>query len=207
MYKKQNPKKILLFLFILVILYEYNNKLINIKLKININKINIAIYANSIKNGGVERQTTLILNNFCKVRIFNLYLFTRKNKEKDEYIIDKSIKRIIIKNNLIQALKQNNIDILIYQFYIAKEIVELNKLNKTKTIFINRSCFLHWIYYELYYFFKTVYKAYKKSRYVISLIPFENDYRSLHLISIYLTKVKKLIFQAYNIGEVFIQNI
>jgi glycosyltransferase involved in cell wall biosynthesis len=110
------------------------------------------------------------------VRIFNLYLFTRKNKEKDEYIIDKSIKRIIIKNNLIQALKQNNIDILIYQFYIAKEIVELNKLNKTKTIFINRSCFLHWIYYELYYFFKTVYKAYKKSRYVISLIPFENDY-------------------------------
>jgi hypothetical protein len=43
-------------------LYEYNNKLINIKLKININKINIAIYANSIKNGGVERQTTLIYN-------------------------------------------------------------------------------------------------------------------------------------------------
>ena len=62
MYKKQNPQKVLLFLFILIILYEYNNKLNNIKLKININKINIAIFANSIKNGGAERQTTLIYN-------------------------------------------------------------------------------------------------------------------------------------------------
>ena len=71
MYKKQNPRTILLFLFILIILYEYNNKLNNIKLKININKINIAIFASSIKNGGVERQTTLILNYFSKIRMFN----------------------------------------------------------------------------------------------------------------------------------------
>lgn len=71
MYKKQKPRTILLFLFILIILYEYNNKLNYIKLKNNINKINIAIFASSIKNGGAERQTTLILNYFSKVGMFN----------------------------------------------------------------------------------------------------------------------------------------
>ena len=105
-----------------------------------------------MKNGGAERQTSLLLNNFIKVKIFQLYLFTIKDKEENEYIIDKDIERIIIKNDLIEVLKQKDIDILIYQFYQENQIEQLNKLNKTKTIFINRSCFLHWIYYKVIIF-------------------------------------------------------
>ena len=113
---------------------------------------------------------------FNKVEIFNLFLFTIKNKEKDEYKIDSNIKRIKIRNNLIEILIKKKIDILLYQFYNEKEIKQLNNLNKTKTIFINRSCFLHWIYYKEYNFYKTIYKAYKNSKYLISLIPFEHYY-------------------------------
>ena len=80
---------------------------------------------------------------------------------------------------MVQILKENYIDILIYQFYSAPEIEQLNKLSNTKTIFINRSCFLHWIYYNShysYYIFNNIYKAYKHCKYLISLVPFENDY-------------------------------
>ena len=139
-------------------------------------KIKIAIFSSSIKNGGIERQTTLMLNYFNKVNFFDLYLFTKKDKEKNEYNLDKNIKRKVIKNNLIQILVQNDIDILIYQFYKHLEINQLNNMNKIKIIVINRSCFLHWMYYRRYYFFKTVYKAYRHCKYLISLIPFENNY-------------------------------
>ena len=52
----------------------------------------------------------------------------------------------------------------------------LRRLKHLKIILINHSCFLHWIYYRNYNFFKTYYRIYKKSDYTISLIPFENDY-------------------------------
>lgn len=117
-----------------------------------------------------------MLNYFNKVNFFDLYLFTKKDKEKNEYNLDKNIKRKVIKNNLIQILVQNDIDILIYQFYKHLEINQLNNMNKIKIIVINRSCFLHWMYYRRYYFFKTVYKAYRHCKYLISLIPFENNY-------------------------------
>ena len=71
---------------------------------------------------------------------------------------------------------QNDIDILIYQFYKYIEINQLNNMNKIKLIVINHSCFLHWMYYRRYYFFKTVYKAYRHCKYLISLIPFEHNY-------------------------------
>ena len=145
--------------------------------KTNISNIRIGILSSSIKNGGVERQTTMILNYLNKVKIFELFLFTIKDKEKDEYLIDDNIERIVIKEEeLIKELKKKKLDIFIYQFYKIEQMNELKKLKKTKIIFINRSCFLHWIYYELYYFYKTVYKVYQNSQYVISLIPFENDY-------------------------------
>ena len=154
---------------------NYNfNYLIN---KTNISKIRIGILASSIKNGGVERQTTLILNYFNKVKIFELFLFTIKDKEKDEYLIDDNIERLVIKEDeLINVLKEKKLDIFIYQFYKIEQMNELKNLQNTKTIFINRSCFLHWIYYELYNTYESVYKEYKNSKYVISLIPFENDY-------------------------------
>lgn len=168
--------------------YDYRKKFIKILLLITLffihnykkkfkkKKIKIVIFAKSIKNGGIEKQTALMLNHFIKVNIFDLYLFTLKNKEKNEYKIDQNIKRKVIKNNLFHNLMKNHIDILIYQFYDAKEIEQLNKIAKTKTIVINHSCFLHWMYYENYYFFKSVYKAYRHCKYLISLVPFENNY-------------------------------
>ena len=173
-----NKKFHALLLITICILYEYNNYFwfYNIYYKNNKNKIKLAIFVNSLKNGGAERQTSLLLYYFNKLKIFNLFLFTNIEKEKNEYTIDENIKRIVIKNNLVQILKEYCIDILIYQFYTAKEIEQLNNLSKTKTIFINRSCFLHWIYYNSYHFLNSIYKSYKHCKYLISLVPFENDY-------------------------------
>jgi len=52
----------------------------------------------------------------------------------------------------------------------------LNKLTKVKTIFYNHSSFWLWIYVNRVNFIPKLYKIYKSSKYVISLIPFENDY-------------------------------
>ena len=49
-------------------------------------------------------------------------------------------------------------------------------MKEIKIIFINRSCFLHWIYYKWPTILKHLYKIYQKAKYIISLIPFENDY-------------------------------
>ena len=48
-------------------------------------------------------------------------------------------------------------------------------MKNIKIIFYENSCFLYWIYSN-YNAFKSIYYAYRKSKYVISLIPFENDY-------------------------------
>ena len=161
----KNYKKNILFV-------NYNDLIFN-----NItNKIKIGIVSQSLKNGGCERQTSLILNYLEKIRIFEFFLITKKEKEKNEYLIDKNIERIIAQDNLIPILFKKKIEILIYQLYDFEEIQKLQKLKNLKIIFINRSCFLHWIYYKDYYSFKTLYKYYRKSKYIISLIPFENDY-------------------------------
>jgi hypothetical protein len=141
------------------------------------NKIKIGIVTNSLKSGGVERSTSLILYHFDKVKIFKLFLFSLKGKQKNEYAINSNIKRIIFENkNLTNLIEQKKIDILLYQFYNFNEINELKKIKQLKLVVINRSCFLHWIYYNKYYFFNTYYKAYKDNEYTISLVPFENDY-------------------------------
>ena len=139
-------------------------------------KINIGLVAFSLKNGGAERSASLISYYFSKVKIFNFFLFTFKAKEKNEYTINGNIERIIIKDNLIKLIKKKKIDILIYQLYKYKQINELNKIKHLKIILINRSCFLHWIYYKKYNYFKNYYRIYKKAEYSISLVPFENDY-------------------------------
>ena len=164
-----------------------NNNYSQIQLDLNLtfgnylkNKINIAIYYNAIKNGGVERLTALLLNYLNNIKIFNLFLFTIQQKEENEYSIPITVKRIIVnskkKNELIKILNREKIDILIYHFYNDLEIEKLNHLKKTKSIIYNNSCFLIWIYIKFYFTFKTIYKAYKNSKYIISLIPFENGY-------------------------------
>ena len=131
----------------------------------------------SYKNGGAERQTSLLLYYFNKIKIFQLFLFTKTVIQENEYTIERKIKRIsIIQKNLIDYLILYKIDILIYQIYDGNEMNMLNNNNKTKTIFINRSCFLHWIYYIQYEQYKTIYRLYQKSKYIVSLIHFENDY-------------------------------
>ena len=152
------------------------------KLKENYNlkkPIKLAIYTYSLKGGGTERLTALFINYISKIEFFNLYLFSQKEKEKNEFKISKNIKRLIIKDgyigNLIRTLYKKRIDILIYQFPKGDEINILNQLKKIKIIFYENSCFFYWIYYN-YYSFKPLYDAYKKSKYVISLVPFENDY-------------------------------
>ena len=176
MFIKTNIKLLLLITFYILCEYKIFVWHYYINLKKIKKKIKVAIFSSSIKNGGIERQTSLMVNYFNKVNIFDLYLFTKKDKEKNEYNLDKNIKRKVIKNNLIQILMQNDIDILIYQFYKYIEINQLNNMNKIKLIVINHSCFLYWMYCRRYYFFKTVYKAYRHCKYLISLIPFEHNY-------------------------------
>ena len=183
MIEKLLIKGIFLFILILFINIKNNyNKFITKKnnyTKYSLNlkhKIRIGIVSNSIKNGGAERQTTLLLHYFNNITIFELYLFTKKDIQENEYTIEKKIKRIPIKSDLIDYLNLFKIDILIYQIYDLAEMEMLNNYNKTKTIFINRSCFLHWIYYKLYYQYKILYRLYQKSKYIVSLIHFENDY-------------------------------
>ena len=137
------------------------------------------IFIKSIKNGGIERLTSLLINYLNKPKIFKIFLFTQI-KENNEYLISKNTKRIIIKfgllKNLIKSLIKNCIDILTYQCYNYREINILNKISNFKTIFYNHSCFLFWIYSGNYKKFINLYDAYKNSKYVISLIPFENDF-------------------------------
>ena len=187
-------KIILIFIFTLLIFKKINIKKENIpKIKFNnlnmeLNltknlslkqKIRIGIYCNSIKNGGIERLTSLLITYLNKVKIFNIFLFSQI-KENNEYFIPKDTNRIIIKfgifKNLIREAMKNKIDIMIYQFYNIEEMNILNKISNFKTIFYNHSCFLHWIYINDYNLFINLYDAYKQSKYVISLIPFENDY-------------------------------
>ena len=77
-----------------------------------------------------------------------------------------------MKNKLIK----NKIDVFIYQSFNHKEMKMLNKLNNVKTIFYSHTCFLFWIYVNNVKFIQKLLGFYRKSKYVISLIPFENDY-------------------------------
>ena len=140
-------------------------------------KIKIAFYYESLYNGGAQRVTALLLEYLAESNNFKLYLFLNEKVE-NEYQIPYNIKRIYITkgtNNLIKELKKNKIDIIMYQFYNPTEIRILNNLNNIKTIFIIHCSFLTWIYNGRFDFIQTLYTAYKNSKYVISLVPFEND--------------------------------
>ena len=174
-----------IFFFFIILFNNINNnynefiskKYYYYKYYLNLNhKIRIGIVSNSIKNGGTEKQTSLLLYYLNKVKIFKIFLFTKTGIQDSEYLIEKTIKRIPIKNDLISYLILFKIDILIYQIYNETEMNMLNNFNKTKTIFINHSCFLHWIYYRMYKQYKKIYRIYQRSKYLVSLIHFENDY-------------------------------
>lgn len=179
---------ILLFLlffysFILKINYDIlNNNYLAIKNTFNltiINKINkkikLAVYAFGIKNGGRARVTSLLINYFIKIKLFELFLFTKIEKEENEYKIPQNIPRIIIRDNIIKTIKKKRIDILIYQLSFYNEIKLLNNLKNIKVVFYQHLSIFDWIYGN-YTIFKNLYKNYRNSKYVVSIVPFENDY-------------------------------
>lgn len=175
---------ILIIIIILKLLLEnpdyymtFNNnklsKILNIDFNIAKN-IRIALYTKYIVNGGRARITAILFNYLYKLNIFTLFLFTSE-KQKNEYTIPNDTKRIIINKNLFEKIKENEIDILIYQLTNVSEIIQLNKLKKVKVIFYHHSSVFDWIYFS-YRYFKLIYKAFKQSKYVITIVPYENDY-------------------------------
>lgn len=197
MLKLYKLKKILGILFIILILLVYNSILISFNYNINQNyliiqknlnisflktlknKINIGIYSYCLKNGGRARITSILLNYLNKIKIFSLYLFTSVDKEENEYVIPTDVRRTVIKDNILKMVNKHRIDILIYQLSNANEINKLNELNNLKVIYFIHSSAFYWIYFN-YTLFKSIYRAYINSKYVVSLIPFENDFVFKH---------------------------
>ena len=181
----------LLFIIELIRLYKVNINNFNLKLntiysqtqnEFNLTfynklefKVKIAIYAFTIKNGGRARVTSLLINYFNNIKIFDLFLFTRKYREDNEYLIPNNIKRVQVANNLIKEIKKNKIEILIYQLSFPNEIKILNNLSNIKIIFYQHLGIFDWIYGN-YSIFKSLYKEYINSKYIVNIIPFENDY-------------------------------
>ena len=165
---------------------EINKKYLNISLNLNysfhskiINKIKIGTFSYYLENGGRSRIISFLFNNLYKIKIFNLYFFTIKIKNDNEYLIKENINRILIKNttinNLIKNILKKKINIFIYQLSYNDEIQKLNKLKNIRIIYYQHQSIFFWIYAN-YTSFKYLYKAYKESKYTISLIHFENDY-------------------------------
>ena len=198
---KNNMSKILLIFLIKQIIFiififsikNYNKLIKDYKINLNIKylkiqddlnltfnnnlnkKINFAFYAYGIKNGGRARITSILINYFYKLEIFNIFLFTRRLKEENEYIIPEDIRRTLVQNDIIQVIKKNKINIIIYHLYYENEIKKLNSLKNINVIYYLHTCFFYWLYAN-YNSFKTIYRQYINSKYIISIIPFENDY-------------------------------
>ena len=212
-----NKKKLIfnskLFIFLIILLILFNFKEVIKEYNININrycnkyqlqfnlslvnklknKIKIGIYSTSLKYGGTERITSILLNYFYNIYIFNVCLLTRKNKEDNEYLIPNNIKRFIIKDNqtitLIRQTKKLKIEILIYQFANYHEITILNELKNIKILYYNHFSFFYWVYFN-FKKFKILYSQYRNSKYIISLIHLENDY----------------LFKKWGINSIFMNN-
>ena len=158
----------------LIFLYFYINRK-----DLEIHIIKVAYFSYQMHNGGIERVFSILINFLSKEKYFSFYLITQINKRIGEYKVPNNIKRISLKEqkiDLFEALEKEKIDILIYN-YENRLIEKLSKLNKTKVIFYNHLSFLYWIYIgHLYNFKDTVYNLYRNCKYVISIIPVENDY-------------------------------
>lgn len=141
------------------------------------NSIKIGIYLSNKEN---EIFTSLFLEYISKEDIFELFLLISLNDEHN-YHIPRNINKIIIdknktKENLINEVDRNKIDILIYQDSNIDEINALNNLKNIKTIFIINLCSFYWLYSDKYDYYKKLLNELRNSEYVISSIPFDNDY-------------------------------
>ena len=199
--------KIFILISIIFVIFDYyiikkrynlkiNENYLKIKNKLNItlnknlkDKLRIGIYTYGIKNGGRARITSILLNYFNQINIFNTFLFTNVKKENKEYYIPKNIKRDIIKNNIIKMIIKYKIDILIYELSNYNEIKILNKYKYIQIIFYQHSSIFHEFYSNFTLFLK-IYKEYQESNYVISLVSLENNY----------------LFKKWNINSILMNN-
>ena len=176
--KRNGLLKILIKILELIIILLINYSIFSKPIK----NIKVGIYTYSLKGGGTERLTALFLNYLSMESDFQIFLFSQKYKEKNEYIIPNTIKRtaIVGSNSLTKKLERHlmkkKIDVFIYQFPNGNEIRMLNKLKNIKIIVYSHFCFLTWIYYYRSLVFKDLYNSFKESKYIVSLVPFENDY-------------------------------
>ena len=102
---------LLLYIEIKCFISTYND----IKWYININKIKIGYFCNSIKYGGIERVMAIIINFLSEEKMFIHYLITRSGILNDEYTILNNIRRINLNNritNIFKLVLKYNIDIL-----------------------------------------------------------------------------------------------
>ena len=146
--------KFMVLLFVIIIIKKFKTELkqniywinedyliiqknLNLSFPNNIkHKIRIGIFCKSLKNGGIERLVTILINYLYRVKIFELYLYTLL-KENNEYIIPDDVPRKIVDGDildLIKAIKKNKIDILIYNSYNCHEINILNAIKEFKII-------------------------------------------------------------------------
>ena len=179
----KNYKLVILIIFLLTIFYiKYALKFNKLEISklyskiqtdlhlnfINIlkNRIHLGIYTYCLNNGGRARITSILINYFYKIKIFNLYLLTKIDKQDNEYLIPEETKRVVIKNslnNLNKIISLNKIDILIYNLNNETEINYLNKKKAPKIIYYQHSSFFYMIYSN-YSSFLSLYKEYHNSK-------------------------------------------
>ena len=138
-------------------------------------ELRIGIYTITISGGVRGRVTSILINYLYRIKRFKLYLFTDDPPDKNEYMIPNDTTRVLVKNNLIQNIEKYKIDIFIHQRFNVREIKQLNKLKNTKVIFYLHSSIFTWIYSSIKAF-KEIYTEFKNSKYVVNIIPYENDY-------------------------------
>ena len=184
---------LLIFFFFSIIYYcktmkfyilEINNNYLKIQKDLNINislvknlknKIKLGLFSYGLKNGGRARLTSILINYFYSIKIFNIYLFTKVDKNSNEYLIPEDIKRMTIKDNvkkLIKNISKNKIDILIYNLDNYKEVNYLNNRKTPKIIYYQHSSFF-FLLYSNYTSFLSLYKEYQNSKYFVYLLEFK----------------------------------
>jgi len=202
-YLEKKLKKLYLFFNDKCTILYNNLNLTFYNINKNQKKLNIAIYTLRIKDGGRARITALLINYLNELNIFNLFLFTNYLIEENEYDIPNNIPRFTIKNNLIKLINKNKIDILIYELDNIEEIINLNNLMNIKVIFYQHSSSFNWIY-DNYTIFKSMYKAFHYSKYIISVVPFDSDYlfNKWGINTILMTN-----FMTFDFNHVYISNL
>ena len=93
-----------------------------------------------------------------KIKIFNIYLFTKVSKQENEYFIPEDVKRIVIDNNIDKIISKFKIDVLLYNLYNYSEINKLNNRKKPKIIYYQHSSFFYFLYSN-YTSFLSLYKV------------------------------------------------